>query len=309
MSTSNPPKALLTDVFGTVVDWRSTVTTYLTKTAEDTLNSPSSSLPSSVRTAAANINWADFASQWRRSYGRFTSTYDPSRDAFKTVDQHHLESLIDLLRKYQLDGLWTDDELQKASMIWHFLDPWADSSSGLGMLNQKFETATLSNGNTSLLQDLAEYGKLPYKHLISAADFQAYKPHPDVYNGAAKKLGLQSSQCALVAAHLGDCEAAKKKCGYQTIYIERRQEEGYSKEEIERVKQEGFIDMWIGVDEGGFEEVARRFGCTAPEKGVYHETGSITGDAQGTSSTVKPSSSEEQAKQGVYHEDASIITS
>lgn len=197
----------------------------------------------------------------------------------------------------------------KASMIWHFLDPWADSSHGLEMLNQKFETATLSNGNTSLLQDLADYGKLPYKHIISAADFSAYKPHPDVYNGAAKKLGLDPSQCALVAAHLGDCEAAKKKCGYQAIYIERKQEESYSPEEIERVKKEGFIDMWIGADEAGFEELARRFGCTAPHKGVYHETGSITGDAKETSGQGKPESLEEQAKQGIYHEDASIIKS
>lgn len=192
-------------------------------------------------------------------------------------------------------------------MIWHFLDPWSDSSNGLGMLNQKFETATLSNGNTSLLRDLSDHGKLPYKHIISAEDFQAYKPHPDVYNGAARKLGVEPSQCALVAAHLGDCEAAKKKCGYQAIYIERLDEESWSKEKIEQAKREGWVDMWIGIDEGGFEEVARRFGCTAPEKGVYHETGSITGGAQQASTTTKNKSLEEQAKAGIYHEDESIM--
>lgn len=309
MSTSNPPKALLTDVFGTVVDWRSTVTNHLIKTAEETLNSPSSSLPSTVRTAASSTDWPAFAAQWRASYGKFTSTFDPQKDAFKTVDQHHLESLISLLREYGLDGLWSEDELQKISMIWHFLDPWADSSHGLEMLNQKFETATLSNGNVSLLNDLAEYAKLPYKHIISSADFGAYKPHPNVYNGAAKKVGFEPGQCALVAAHMGDCEAAKKKCGFQAIYIERKGEEGYSAEEIERVKKEGWVDMWIGVDEGGFEEVARRFGCTSPQKGVYHETGSITGDASHKSGTGKTETLEEQAKQGIYHEDASIIDS
>ena len=175
------------------------------------------------------------------------------------------------------------------------------------MLNQKFETATLSNGNTSLLRDLAEYGKLPYKHIASAEDFKAYKPHPEVYNGAAKKLGLQTRECGLIAAHLGDLQAAKG-CGYQTIYIERREEETWDQEKVEKAKKDGWVDMWLGIDEGGFEEVAKRFGCTAPEHGIYHETGSITGDAaKGAGGADRAGSLEEQAKAGIYHEDGSIV--
>lgn len=306
MSLTNPPKALLTDVFGTVVDWRSTVTTHLTKTAEETLNSPSASIPSSVRTAAASVDWGELAWQWRLSYYHFTRSYDPSQGNFKTVDQHHLEALVHLLKKHDLDGLWDEQQLKETSMIWHFLDPWPDSANGLGMLNQKFETATLSNGNASLLTDLAEYGKLPYKHVISAEEFKAYKPHPNVYRGAAKRLGLETSQCALIAAHLGDLKGSKE-CGYQTIYIERSQEEGWDQGAIEQAKEEGWVDMWVSMDGGGFEEVARRLGCTAPEQGVYHETGSITGtEPHPPAGRGDKPSLEQQAKEGTYHEDPSI---
>ena len=307
MSLTNPPKALLTDVFGTVVDWRSTVTSFLTKTAEDTLNSSAASLPSIVRTAASSIEWGELAWQWRKSYYAFTRSYDPSSGVFKSVDQHHLEALIDLLRKNQLDGLWDEEELQRISMIWHFLDPWPDSANGLGMLNQKFETATLSNGNTSLLSDLASHGSLPYKHIISAEDFKAYKPHPNVYNGAAKKLGVETTECGLIAAHLGDLKAAKG-CGYQTIYIERSQEESWDNEQVEEAKRDGWVDMWVSQDDGGFEEVAKRFGCTAPKDGVYHETGSITGtEPHGDSNRDRTATLEEQAQQGTYQEDPSIV--
>ncbi|OQV11231.1 hypothetical protein CLAIMM_15094 [Cladophialophora immunda] len=230
MSTTNPPKALLTDVFGTVVDWRSSVT-------------------NGARTAAAQISWAAVAQLWRTSYYHFTRTYDPAAaqkdpSKFKTVDQHHVEALHQILVDHGLEGLWTDEEVQKISMIWHFLDPWPDS-----------------NGNTALLRDLATHGHLPYKHILSGEDFGAYKPHPSVYLGAAQKLGLEPAECALVAAHLGDLKAARG-CGYQTIYIERPQEEGWSKEDTEQAKQQGWVDMWIGLDEGegGFLEIARRFG-------------------------------------------------
>lgn len=319
MSLSSPPKALLTDVFGTVVDWRGTVTNYLITTADETLNSSSSSIPSSVRAAVSSLDWGEFAWQWRKSYYNFTRTYDPASMPFKSVDQHHCEALIDLMQKHSIQGLWQEDEIKKISMIWHFLDPWPDSSRGLGLLNEKFETCTLSNGNTSLLQDLADHGKLPYKHIFSGEDFKAYKPNPKVYNGAAAKLGLKPSECGLVAAHLNDLKAARG-CGYQTIYIERSQEEQFSEEEIEEAKS--WVDMWISINEPGFEEAAKRFGCSGnntqsrksnadieadADQGVYHETGSITGmQGHDTTSHVTQPSVEQKARDGTFHEDPSI---
>jgi 2-haloacid dehalogenase len=173
-------------------------------------------------------------------------------------------------------------------MIWHFLDPWPDSSLGLALLNQRFTTSTLSNGNTALLSDLAKHGNLPYNHLLSAEDFQAYKPHPNVYLGAVEKLGLKPEECCMVAAHLGDLAAARK-VGYQTLYIERKQEEQWKGAKVEEAK--GWVDMWIGVDDGGFVEAARRWGIGGEEEmkvekeageGVYFEGGSITGSGLGT---------------------------
>lgn len=94
-----------------------------------------------------------------------------------------------------------------------------------------------------------------------------YKPSPRVYEGAAQALGLQTSECALVAAHLGDLHNARKR-GYQTIYVERGSEERWSSEEVEKARKEGWVDMWVGAgdggDEGGFLEVARRFGIELP---------------------------------------------
>ena len=178
---------------------------------------------------------------------------------FKSVDQHHLDSLITLLSEHSISDLWSTTEIHKHSLIWHFLDPWPDSSAGLGALNDLgFHTATLSNGNTSLLSDLAKHGDLPYTHILSAEDFKAYKPHPRVYLGAAEKLGLKPEECCLVAAHLNDLKAAKG-CGYQTCYIERKQEEGYPEEKVKEIREEGWVDMWVTVEEKGFEEVARRF--------------------------------------------------
>ena len=277
MSLTNPPKALLTDVFGTVVDWRTTVTNHLSTSAHETLNSPSASLSSATRAAAALVSWPSFAQAWRVSYYHFVQSFDPASMPFKSIDQHHCESLIKLLRDHNLQDLWTDTEIQKISMIWHFLDPWPDSSPGLGLLNSKFQTATLSNGNTSLLTDLASHGSLPYTHILSAEDFKAYKPHPPVYLGAAQKLNLKPEECALVAAHLGDLAAAKK-CGYQAIYIDRPQEEGWGREKVDKARKEGWVDMWVDLQEGegfgslrkdgGFVEVARRFGIEDSKEGV-----------------------------------------
>lgn len=149
------------------------------------------------------------------------------------------------------------------SRIWHFLHAWPDSANGLQELNQAgFITSTLSNGNVSLLQDLAAHAQLPFKHILSAELFGAYKPSPTVYNGAAAHLGLQARECAMVAAHLGDLKAAKE-CGFQTIYIEREGEESWSLEDSRAAKREGWVDMWVGLEErfvgGGIAEIERKF--------------------------------------------------
>ena len=198
-----------------------------------------------------------------RNYSTSKSSSGGNNAPFKTVDQHHHDSLVSLIKDHQLDGLWTEDEISKISRIWHFLVPWPDSSSGIQALNDLgLQTCTLSNGNVSLLSDMATFAHLPWTHIFSSEHFGAYKPSPEVYLGAVTKLGLQPDECAMVAAHLGDLYAARE-CGLRTIYVEREQEESWSKEEIEAAKIEGWTDLWVGLEDGGngkrgFLEVARR---------------------------------------------------
>ncbi|KAK4861408.1 hypothetical protein LT330_004325 [Penicillium expansum] len=261
MSAEHPPQMLFFDTFGTVVSWRTCVAEELSTAALHAVNYPRNDFPADLRDRTAAMtrdDWLVFVAEWRRTYNVFTSTFDSSNE-FVSVDQHHYNALQDLLRQRGLGGLFTDEKLWELAFAWHRLNPWPDSVPGLELLNRRFATSTLSNGNMSLLKDLQRHGSLPFTHLVSAENFGAYKPSPLVYNGAAKKFGLEPGQCGLVAAHLRDLKAAKS-CGFQTIYVEREQEEGISKEEAEKAKNEGWVDMWVDLESDGFREVARRFG-------------------------------------------------
>lgn len=259
MSTRNPPRALFFDTFGTVVEWRSCVTEALRAAAQQALDDPDRNLPDEVRDRAFALkmhDWRILAEEWRQSYTIFTGIFDSSK-GFVTVDQHHYTALQDLLQQRGIRQLFSDNELWELARCWHRLNPWPDSVSGLELLNRQFTTSTLSNGNVSLLRDLQQHGSLPFMHIMSAEDFGAYKPSPKVYHGAAKRLGHDPSQCALVAAHLKDLQAAKN-CGFQTIYVERELEEAWSAEQVAQAKADGFVDIWVEMDSGGFMEVARR---------------------------------------------------
>ncbi|KAK7754744.1 hypothetical protein SLS62_003303 [Diatrype stigma] len=262
-------KALLFDVFGTAVDWRTTVESELAARAREKkiqINSTGES---------EDEFWAAFAQQWHDSYGAFTRSFEPGRTPWKDVDAHLRDSLAALLAARPcLSGAYADDaeEVRELSRVWHRLRPWADAREGLRRLGSPeggFVTATLSNGNRDLLRDLNDgppqegggEGGLGFQRLLSAEDFGAYKPHPSTYLGAAAALGdLEPRQVAMVAAHLGDLAAARA-CGLRTIYVERpRREEAWGPEEERYKEAREWVDMWVGEGEGGFIEVARRLG-------------------------------------------------
>lgn len=147
MALATPPRALFFDVFGTCVDWRTTVTQALYAQSHAALNSATASLASRVRLKASDMTlslWGTFAQQWRDGYKAFTRTLaaDPSVP-WKSVDEHHFESLKDLLVKWGLDGLWADEEVRALSLVWHRLDPWTDSVQGIALLNELFCTLRL----------------------------------------------------------------------------------------------------------------------------------------------------------------------
>lgn len=304
MPFSPKPLALFFDVFGTCVDWRTTVTHELSTQSHASLNSATASLASTLRLRASNLtldDWGTFAQQWRNSYKTFTRQLaaDPGIP-WVSVDEHHLSSLKSLVTEWGLEGLWSEEQLGEISMVWHRLEGWGDAARGVEMLNgwccmlypSRFDvplsnpipsdsiptvhvmypsvllqnttqltsptaTSTLSNGNLTLLTDLRNFTAIPFTHLLSAEQFGTYKPAPEVYLGAAARLSLEPAQCAMVAAHLNDLQAAKK-CGFMTVYVEREGEEDWGVEDVERARRERWVDVWVRMGEGGFVGVVDR---------------------------------------------------
>jgi len=261
MSFPADVRALLFDVFGTVVDWRSTVTQGLYDASNSSLKSNTPTVPADVRDRASDMtleDWGKFAQKWRNEYMKYCqSRAADSTLSVTTIDEHHLDSLKGLLRSWSLEGLWSAEQIHEISLIWHRLVPWQDSAAGLNALASRYPTCTLSNGNFRLLEDLRSFGSLSFSHIFSAEAFGTFKPNKAVYLGAADRLGLPPTQCALVAAHLGDLKAAKG-CGYFTIYVERPQEENWKRDQIEQAKVEGWVDLWVKESEEGFLTVDRK---------------------------------------------------
>lgn len=255
-------KALAFDVFGTTVDWRTSITEELALRAHRKHAAPD--LPPALRSRLERLSaddWARFAQAWHESYGAFTHSFDPARDAWRTVDEHHRDSLADLLRGWGLDGLYSPAEVESLSLVWHRLRPWPDAADGLSALGAEgglgLTTTTLSNGNVALLRDLDDFGSLGFHRLLSAETFRAYKPNPATYLGVARELGLEPSEVAMVAAHLADLQAARS-CGLRTIYVERPQEEAWAKDDEKYQQARGWVDVWISEQEDGFVSLARR---------------------------------------------------
>ncbi|GIJ92446.1 hypothetical protein Asppvi_011428 [Aspergillus pseudoviridinutans] len=261
MARDGFPSIIFFDVLGTVVEWRRCIADQLNDAARRALQDQGRYLSGDVRERVSDMStssWQEIAEEWHRSYMKFGDTYDSSKP-FVSVDEYNRISLEDILVKWLLWGLFNEDDLKDLTLAWHRLDAYSDSVPGLSLLSTKFLTSTLSNGNVKLLEDLQEHNSLPFEHITSAEHFGAYKPSPEVYDGAARRFGFRNSQCCLVAAHLEDLHAAKK-CGFQTIYLERPLEEAWDSRDITRAREEGFVDLWVRVEGSGLIEVAQYFG-------------------------------------------------
>ena len=261
MPQAGPPSIIFFDVLGTMVEWRHCIANQLSAAAQSAIQDQGRNLSADVhaRVSAMSISsWQEISAEWHHSYMNFGNTYDPSKP-FVSVDEYNRISLEKILSKWLLQDLFHQDDLDHLTLSWHQLDSYSDSAPGLSLLNTKFPTSTLSNGNIKLLEDLQKHTSLPFKHITSAEHLGAYKPSPEAYHSAARKFGLSNSQCCLVAAHLQDLQAAKK-CGFQTIYLERELEEAWGGEDVARAREEGFVDYWVEVGGSGLIEVARYFG-------------------------------------------------
>ena len=222
-------RALCFDIFGTVVDWRTSIT------REGQLLQQRLALPPQ--------DWAAFADDWRAGYQPAMHQVRTGALPWTDIDGLHRRILDKLLAARGL--VLSETDAADFNRVWHRLIPWPDSVAGLYRLKQRFIITSLSNGNVSLLVNMAKHAGLPWDTVLSAELFQHYKPDPEVYLGAARILGLQPAQVMMVAAHPSDLRAAAA-CGLRTAYVMRPLERGLG----------GPMEPWT---EGEFDIVASDF--------------------------------------------------
>ena len=210
MSRTKPAvRALVFDVFGTVVDWRG-------------------SLIREGRALGAargiDIDWAAFADAWRAGYRPAMDRVRVGELPWMNIDSLHRLILDDLLKQFGIRKL-KEAEKRHLNEAWHRLRPWTDSVRGLKRLKRGFIISTLSNGNVALLANMAKNAGLPWDVILSAELFHHYKPDPEAYLGAAEILGLAPAEVMLVAAHKDDLFAARH-AGLRTAFVRRPKEFG-----------------------------------------------------------------------------------
>lgn len=205
-------RALVFDVFGTVVDWRSGVAR--------------EAAPFLARHGVGAADPLAFADAWRRRYTPSMEEVRSGRRPFTRLDVLHRENLEAALPEFGIDPhRLPAAELDQLNLAWHRLDPWPDSVAGLTRLKAGYIIAPLSNGNVILMIDMAKRADLPWDAILGAEVAQAYKPMPQAYLRTAEILALQPEQVCLVAAHNGDLAAARK-CGLRTAFVARPAEHG-----------------------------------------------------------------------------------
>ena len=226
-------KALVFDIFGTVVDWHG-------------------SIAAEIGRIGLPAGGAGFALAWRAGYQPAMQEVRSGALPWMHIDALHRRILDRILAERGI----TLPEVQAAELnrVWHRLDPWPDSVAGLSRLKAHYPIATLSNGNLSLLVALARHAALPWDAVLSAELFQHYKPDPEVYLGAARLLGVAPHELLMVAAHPSDLRAAAA-CGLRTAYVPRPLERGPG----------GAMESWTA---GEFDIVAADFVALAAALGA-----------------------------------------
>lgn len=219
-------RALVFDVFGTLVDWRS-------------------GIANAFRGAPGDPE--ELADAWRARYRPILDEVNEGARPWGDFDELHLATLDDLLAERGVD--LPDAERRRLVGAWHRLDPWPDVRSGLEALRRMHVTATLSNGHLALLVDLARHGDLRFDCLLSAELARAYKPSAEAYTTAARLLDAEPGDVMLVAAHPWDLQGARE-AGLRTAFIDRPLEYGPGS------PSRAFADADVSV--GDLHELAQR---------------------------------------------------
>ena len=236
-----PPevKALGFDVFGTVVDWRSSIT----REGEAFGRAH----------GVTGVDWVKFADAWRALYQPFMNKVRHGEIGWTKLDDLHRMALEQLLKEFNITGV-SDKDVDHFNRAWHRLDPWPEAVAGLTRLKTKYILTTLSNGNVALMVNMAKRGGLPWDVILGAEPTKHYKPQREAYVGTAEFLGLRPDELMLVAAHNGDLKAASG-FGLRTAFVPRPNEHGPG--QTKDLAPEGPWDV-VAKD---FVDLAEKMGC------------------------------------------------
>jgi 2-haloacid dehalogenase len=201
--------ALVFDVFGTVVDWRSGVIRGGERVSES---------------RGITVDWAAFADAWREEYRPSLERVRRGEQPWRNLDALHRESLEELLDRFGVEGL-TETEVGHLNRVWHRLDPWPDAIPGLQRLKPHYVIAPLSNGHVRLLTNMAKRAGIPWDLILSAELSGHYKTDEEVYLTAVDLLDLDADDVMMVATHERDLDASRE-AGLHTAYVHRPLEWG-----------------------------------------------------------------------------------
>ncbi|HZX68220.1 MAG TPA: haloacid dehalogenase type II, partial [Candidatus Elarobacter sp.] len=203
-------EALVFDVFGTLVDWRTSLIDDLTAFGAD---------------RGLVADWPALVDAWRGAYLPSMDRVRRGELPWTPLDALHRSSFDELAVRFGIDAALDEEARRWCVDRWHRLRPWPDTVAGLTRLRKRYVLGTLSNGNVRLLADLAKHAPLPMDVILSAELFRHYKPDPEVYRGAADLLAVPPGGVMLVAAHGSDLAAAAR-TGMRTAFVARPLEHG-----------------------------------------------------------------------------------
>lgn len=219
--------ALVFDVFGTLVDWRTSLIGDLTAFGGE---------------RGLTVAWDTFVDAWRGEYVPSMERVRRGEQPWCSLDALHRASFLDLAARFGFATALDEPAIAWCVERWHHLRPWPDTVAGLTRLRTRYVLGTLSNGNVRLLIDLTKNAPLPVDVIFSAELFRRYKPDPQVYRGAIELLATASDRVMLVAAHNGDLQAAAR-AGMRTAFVARPTE--YGPKQVKDFTVEPGIDLAV----------------------------------------------------------------
>ena len=206
----NNIKALTFDTGGTILDWHTGFSEAFKK-AGDKYN--------------IKEDWAKIANELRRrSLKKVLNLGENSKPTYNFDDAHRM-ALDDIIKDYNLDNFTEEDRHNISFNSPHNLKAWSDFPSVLPLLRKKYLCVSFTLLSFRLIMDTAKINGLSWDAVMSCEAIGKYKLLPEAYITTAKWLQLEPNQCAMVACHNFDLDAAKK-VGYKTIFVKRPDEWG-----------------------------------------------------------------------------------